>query len=145
MRLGEQRSDLVSADSPCQLTRRCSGFVDDVRISTSLDECFDGRILPTRAEHRTPQRRVPKPISRVHRRSSFHKHPDGLGLRFLRSEVQSREALPVSQPDLVTRSQALSDTRDVTFKCPIVKLLTTLTIHPDSLSHHTIQTDRDGN
>jgi len=78
------------------------------------------------------------PVLRVHWRSRLQKDPDRLGLRLLRSEVQSREALPVGQVDLVPGGQAVSDAWDVAFKGPVVKFLTTLAIHADSLSDHTI-------
>lgn len=91
--------------------RCCSGFVDDVWISARIEEHFHCSV-PSRVEHRTPQG-VPEPISRVHWRSSFQEHPDRRGLRLLRSEVQSREALPVGQADVVARRQAGSDAWEV--------------------------------
>jgi len=135
VRIREQCSDPVSAHSLGQVTRSCPGLVDDVRIGASLEERFHCRFLPTRVEHRTPQGCVPEPVSRVHWRSRLQKDPDRLGLRLLRSEVQSREALPVGQVDLVPGGQAVSDAWDVAFKGPVVKFLTTLAIHADSLSH----------
>jgi hypothetical protein len=50
------------------------------------------------------------------------------------SEVQSREAMPVSQGDVVTRSKAVADARDVALKCPVVEFLAPLAVHAASLS-----------
>src|SRR5215470_17221586 len=128
VRFGEQFSDFFSANSLGQVTRSCSGFVDDVRIGAGLEEHFYCRFALTRVEHCTPQGRVPEPISRVHWRAKRQKDLDRLGLRLLGSEVQSCEALPVGQADLVPGGQAGSEARDVAFECAVVEFLTTFTI-----------------
>jgi len=51
--------------------------------------------------------------------------------------VQGREALPVSQADIVTRREAVSYTWDIAVSCSVVEFLTTFAIHADSLTDHT--------
>lgn len=48
--------------------------------------------------------------------------------------MQCSEALPIGQTYLVTRRQALSDTREIALGGPVMKFLATLAIHADSLS-----------
>jgi hypothetical protein len=51
--------------------------------------------------------------------------------------VQGREALPVSQADIVTRREAVSYAWDIAVSCSVVEFLTTFAIHADSLTDHT--------
>ena len=51
--------------------------------------------------------------------------------------MQGREALPVSQRNVVTRCQPILDARHVALKCAVVEFLPTFAIHADSVSEHT--------
>jgi hypothetical protein len=90
VRFWEERCDGLGTDSPGQITRSCSSFVDDVRISASLEQKLDRRTVPVGVEYRTPQRGVPEPVLRVDRCASLQKRPDRLRLRRLGSEVPRR-------------------------------------------------------
>ena len=113
--VGEEPSDVVVSDAPCQPNGAGAVAVCVIRIcARRAQDPDDPRVAPG-AEYGLPQRRVSVLVLGVHDRASFEQEPNHVGVLLLSGELQRRHAFAVGQAHLSTSSDEVA--RDCDLPC----------------------------